>query len=79
MSRERHPLLHLARGVDELLRAAADVAEILLERVEGPALEALREALRGEAARWDSRAEGDPAAAGVRELVAALLDVLAPA
>ena len=75
MRAERKPMLHLARGIDELLRAGAEGVEFLFERLESPGLEALREALRAEVQRWDERADGDPAAARVRELFAAILAV----
>jgi hypothetical protein len=76
MRTERRPILHLARGIDELLRAGAEGLDVLLERLDSPSLEALREALRAEVRRWDGRANGDPAAARVRDLFAAILAVL---
>jgi hypothetical protein len=76
MPRERRPLLHLARGIDELMRAGTEGIEVLIEGLGSPGLESLREALRAEVRRWDARADGDPAAARVRDLFAALLDVI---
>jgi hypothetical protein len=76
VAREPRPLLHLARGVDELIRAAADALELGLGRFDGPALTRVREAVRSEVQRWDERATGDPAAARVRDLFAAILDLL---
>jgi hypothetical protein len=73
---ERRPLLHLTRGIDELLRAGTEGIELLFEELESPGLEALREALRAEVRRWEARADGDPAAARVRDLFAAVLAVL---
>jgi hypothetical protein len=60
-------------------RVTQGVATVLagwLEAADGPALDALREALRRERSRWESRAAHDPAAARVRDLFAALLEVL---
>ena len=99
---ETRTLIHLARGMEELLRAASGAATDarrfleedalrerpapgiarglarLLDRVEGPGLEALRTALRAETARWAELEPRDPAAARVRGLFAALLEVLEP-
>jgi hypothetical protein len=76
MHPERRPLLHLARGIDELLRAGTEGVELFLEGLETPALQSLREALRAEVRRWDARSHGDPAAARVRDLFAAILEVI---
>ncbi len=65
---ERSPLLlELARAVDKLLQAA-----------EGPALASLRSGLRQELQRWVVRADRDPSAARVRDVIAALLTMLEP-
>ena len=49
-----------------------------IERVEGPSLDALRDALGREATRWEERAErdSDPAAARVAEIFRAAREVL---
>ena len=96
------PLLHLLRGLEELLRAGAETAASWRARVEAEQpgsleqglqqlggvlaafgvspeddlMEALREALRAESARWEQRATVDPAARRVRDLCQALLDAL---
>jgi hypothetical protein len=69
-------LAHLLRAAQELALALAAGASALGGR--GPALESVREALRAEEKRWAERAARDPAAARVREVFAALADVLEP-
>jgi hypothetical protein len=69
-------LAHLLRAAQELALALAAGASALGGR--GPALESVREALRAEEKRWAERAAHDPAAARVREVFAALADVLEP-
>lgn len=101
MKPERTPLEHLARGLEEFLRAGADALEVwrqgagagrggeaamleqlanewarFLERGDGPLLGALRQALRLEVSRWEERCADDPAARRVRDLFAALLEVI---
>lgn len=100
MSETHRPLDHLARGLEELLRAAADAlalwrdmtprafgpTEALLDGLVGQLtrlldgdehlVRELRDALRREVERWELRAGEDPAARRVRELFAALLDLL---
>jgi hypothetical protein len=97
------PLDHLARGLEELMRAGAEALALWRERGargdgeeafartleqlmsglsgwldqdDGRWLEALRSALRLEVQRWEDRAGADPAAARVRDLFAAALDLL---
>jgi len=95
------PLHHLARGIEELMRAGAETLALArrahadsegslgalvarlgaelsraMESSERPWLGELRDALRSEVDRWDARARDDAAAARVRDLFAALLDVL---
>ena len=55
----------------------AELLATLIEIGDGPILAALRRNLRAEVARWELRAKEDPAAARVRDLFAALLDVFA--
>ena len=69
-------LVHLVRAAQELALALAAGASALGGR--GPTLEHVREALRAEEKRWAERAARDPAAARVREVFAALADVLEP-
>ncbi len=76
---EHDPIEPIARALEDLLRAGADaVAQWrhgdtrLLDR----GRETLATALRAEVARWERRAAGDPAAARVRDLFAAALDLL---
>ncbi len=57
------------------------LAELLahtLDRVEGPAIASLRSGLRQELQRWAVRADRDPSAARVRDVIAALLTMLEP-
>ncbi len=65
---------HLVRAAQELALALAAGASALGGR--GPLLEHVREALRAEEKRWAERAAHDAAAARVREVFAALADVL---
>jgi hypothetical protein len=67
---------HLVRAAQELALALAAGASALGGH--GPALLRVREALRAEEKRWTERAARDPAAARVREVFAALADVLEP-
>jgi hypothetical protein len=69
--REREP-----SALDHLLRAAQELA-LAVAAGEG-ALDRLRDALRAEEKRWAERAARDPAAERVREIFAALADVLEP-
>ena len=68
---------------EHLLRAAQELALALTAGANAlggtnPALERVRAALRAEEKRWAERAAQDPAAERVREIFAALGDVLAP-
>jgi hypothetical protein len=71
------------RAIGHLVRAAQEVALALaagasaLGGADG-ALERVRAELRAEEKRWAERAARDPAAERVREIVAALADVLEP-
>lgn len=85
MADERNAIAHLLAGIEELLRAGADAAASLRELTRpddtrapgGQAfLEDLRVALRRELARWELRGDRDPAAARVRDLFEAILDVI---
>ena len=103
MPERERPVDHLARGLEELMRAGAEaladwrarsarvqaddallqaldqLANELsgwLERGDGPWLDALRTALRQEVQRWQERALVDPVAGRVRDLFAAVLDLL---
>jgi hypothetical protein len=102
MAEPTDPLDHLARGIEELMRAGAETLALArrarsdsegslgaliarlgaelshaLESSERPWLAELRDSLRSEVGRWDERArDDDDAAARVRDLFAALLDVL---
>jgi hypothetical protein len=67
---------HLFRALEELALAAAAGARLLGRR--GDALASARTALRDEERRWAARAASDPAAERVREIFAALIDVLEP-
>ena len=73
----KRPLDHLARALEELLRAGANALALWQER-EGPALRSLRETLAREVTRWELRSADDPAAARVRDLFAAVLDLIEP-
>ncbi|MEX2209007.1 MAG: hypothetical protein WEF50_22550 [Myxococcota bacterium] len=72
----RDALEHLVRAAQELaLALAAGVSALgANERT----LARVREALRAEEKRWAERAAHDPAAERVREIIAALADVLEP-
>jgi hypothetical protein len=70
-------LEHLIRAAQELALAVAAGLQELGERTQARAT--LLAALRAEERRWRERADGDPAAARVAELVGALADVLEPA
>jgi plasmid stabilization system protein ParE len=63
-------------AIERVLRGLADEASTWLARGEVEALRSLRAALRRELMRWDARADGDPAALRVRDLIEALLDAL---
>ncbi len=63
-------------ALDHLLRAAQELA--LAFGASSVALDRLRDALRAEEKRWADRAAHDPAAERVREIFAALADVLEP-
>ncbi len=82
MPADKDPLLHLARGLEELLQAAAAGLEAWRERGApgerkgGDLVALLRAGVRVERARWARRAADDPAARRVRDLCTALLDVL---
>ena len=69
-------LAHLVRAAQELALALAAGANALGGG--GAALERLRAELRAEEKRWADRAAHDPAAERVREIIAALADVLEP-
>lgn len=76
MASDRDPLRHLARAAEELARAASGGLELAITRLEGPTLEQVRIALHNEIERWEALAREDPTAGRVRDLFAALLDVL---
>ncbi len=76
MPADKDPLLHLARGLEELLQAAAAGLEAWREREGGDLLQLLREGVRVERARWARHAADDPAARRVRDLCTAVLDIL---
>jgi hypothetical protein len=63
------PLSHFARALEELLLGVLASTR---------SLASLRRALRAEEQRWAARAGDDPAAERVREIFAALADVLEP-
>jgi hypothetical protein len=63
------PLAHFARALEELLLGVAASAVSLAR---------LRRALRAEEQRWAAHAGDDPAAERVREIFAALADLLEP-
>ena len=63
-------------ALDHLLRAAQELA--LAFAASAGALDRLRAELRAEEKRWAERAARDPAAERVREIFAALADVLEP-
>ena len=63
-------------ALDHLVRAAQELA--LAVAAGAGALDRLRDALRAEEKRWAERAARDPAAERVREIFAALADVLEP-
>lgn len=65
---------HLVRAAQELALAVAAGASAL--GAGGATLERVREALRAEEKHWAERAARDPAAEKVREVFAALADVL---
>lgn len=67
-------LAHLVRAAQELALAIAAGASAFGAR--GPTLERVRDALRAEEKHWAERAARDPAAEKVREVFAALADVL---
>jgi hypothetical protein len=67
---------HLVRAAQELALAFTASASALGGT--GHALERVRAALNAEEKRWAERAAHDPAAERVREIFAALADVLAP-
>ncbi|HTO06190.1 MAG TPA: hypothetical protein VMR86_03960 [Myxococcota bacterium] len=68
-------LRHLLRAGEELAALAGAVLELLAERA--PARADWHAALLSESQRWAARAHGDPAAARVAELFAALAEVFA--
>jgi hypothetical protein len=74
--RRRDATRHLLRAAQELALALGAFASVLgaNERT----LARVREALRAEEKRWAERAVHDPAAERVREIIAALADVLEP-
>ena len=76
LSRARRALDHLVRAAQELALALAAGAHAL--GANARTLERVRAALRAEEKRWADRAAHDPAAERVREIVAALADVLEP-
>ena len=61
---------------DQVLEQLAGDWARFLERADGPLLGALRHALRAEVMRWERRSAGDPAARRVRDLFAALLEMI---
>lgn len=63
-------------ALERVLRGLADEAATWLARGEEEALRSLRVGLRRELLRWDARADGDPAALRVRDLIEALLEAL---
>ncbi len=67
---------HLVRAAQELALALTAGASALGGT--RPALDSVRAALRAEEKRWAERAAHDPAAERVREIFAALADVLEP-
>ncbi|MGH9884114.1 MAG: hypothetical protein ACREBE_01195 [bacterium] len=67
-------LAHLLHAAQELALALAAGASALGAR--GATLDRVRDALRAEEKHWAERAARDPAAAKVREVFAALADVL---
>ena len=67
---------HLVRAAQELALALTAGASALGRA--RPALEHVRAALRAEEKRWAERAAHDPAAERVREIFAAISEVLAP-
>lgn len=73
----RRALEHLEAS-SEARSGPADLLARLIESAEGTGLEQLRESLRRELRRWSERAADDRAASQVRDLFAALLDVLEP-
>ena len=68
------PLDHLVRALEELLRAAADSFALWQQR-DSPLRAAFRTALERELVRWQRRGAEDPAAARVRDLFAAALEL----
>ncbi len=72
----RTALEHLLRAAQELALALADGANAL--GANDHTIARVRDALRAEEKRWAERAAHDPAAERVREIIAALADVLEP-
>ena len=72
----RRAIEHLVRAAQELALALAAGASALGANAD--TLARVREALRAEEKRWAERAPHDPAAERVREIIAALADVLEP-
>jgi hypothetical protein len=72
----RRAIEHLVRAAQELALAFAAGASAL--GANRDALEHVRAALRAEEKRWATLATHDPAAERVREIIAALADVLEP-
>ena len=70
----RNAILHLVRAAQELALALGAFAGAL--GANEHTLARVRDALRAEEKRWAERAARDPAAAKVREVFAALADVL---
>jgi len=72
----QNAILHLVRAAQELALALAAGAGAL--GANEHTLARVRDALRAEEKRWAERAAHDPAAERVREIIAALADVLEP-
>ena len=99
MAESHDPLLHLMRGVEELLVAGGEALSLWRERESRPGagpiaglaelvrwlesepekmIPPLRQALRAEAWRWETRASTDPIARRLHILFEALHDALEP-
>ncbi len=76
---DRGALDRVSRGAEEVLRGLADALAELRTQTrssDSTLLAGLLAALRTEIARWEALAQDDPAAARVRDLFRALLEVL---
>ena len=72
----KRALEHLVRAAQEAALALASAASAMATNEK--ALDRVRAALRAEEQRWAENAGEDPAAERVREIFAAIQDVLAP-